>query len=149
MGQLSVNSNVIGAGLTAGHAWLAYNPVGGTMTTYGTWGNKPHIGLNRDLELGSRAAASRTTDLDSGDYTSLTTFAAANDAWTLTNNCASFAARGWKSVTAESLSYTTWFIPNPSALGQGIVAANGGTTGVLPAAAAAGGGGGSSKGSSL
>jgi hypothetical protein len=136
-GQLSVNTNVIGAGLTAGHAWLAYTPGGGTMTTYGTWGNRTPIGLYRDLELGYPPAASRTTDLDATDYSALASFAAANDDWGYINNCASFAARGWLAVTSESLSYTSLGIPNPSALGNGIVAANGGTAGVLPAAPAA------------
>jgi hypothetical protein len=134
VGQLDINSNVISKGLTDGHAWLGYRPSGGARTTYGTWGNKTPIGLHRDLELGYRAAATRRTDLDAGDYSSLTSFASANNSWSLTNNCASFAARGWEAVTGESLSYTTAFIPNPSALGAGIVAANGGSTGVLSTA---------------
>lgn len=133
VGQLSINSNVISAGLTAGHAWLAYTPVGGSMTTYGTWGNRTPIGLHRNLELGYSAAATRTTPLDSGDFSSLTSFAAANNAWGYINNCASFAARGWQAVTSESLSYKSLGIPNPSALGAGIFAANGGATGTLPA----------------
>jgi len=137
VGQLSINTNVVSAGLTAGHAWLAYTPTGGSMTTYGTWGNRAPIGLHRDLELGYRPTATRTTDLDSGDQSALTSFAAANNTWSYTNNCASFAARGWRSVSGESLDYTTLGIPNPSALGAGIVAANGGTTGILPTTPAA------------
>lgn len=137
VGELAVNTNVIGAGLTAGHAWLSYVPVGGTMTTYGTWGNRTPIGLHRDIELGYTPAATRTTDLDSTDSGALSSFASANDSWGYINNCASFAARGWRSVAGESLDYTSLGIPNPSALGEGIVAANGGTTGVLPATPAA------------
>jgi hypothetical protein len=137
VGTLSINTNVISAGLTAGHAWLAYSPVGGAMTTYGTWGNRTPIGLHRNLELGYTPAAIRSTALDTTDHTALTTFAAANNAWGYINNCASFAARGWRGVTGESLSYSTIGIPNPSALGAGIVAANGGATGVLPAAGTA------------
>jgi hypothetical protein len=133
VGQLDINSNVISAGLTAGHAWLAYTPTGGTMTTYGTWGNRKPIGLHRDLELGYTPAATRTTALDAGDYTALTGFASANNDWGYINNCASFAARGWRTVTGESLSHTSLRVPNPSALGAGIVAANGGTTGTLVA----------------
>lgn len=140
VGTLGVHSNVVSAGLTAGHAWLSYSPVAGARTTYGTWGNRTPIGLHRDLELAYVAAASRTTTLDAGDYANLTTFAAANNAWGYINNCSSFAARGWYSVTGESLAHRTVGIPNPSALGAGIVAANGGTVGVLPAAPAAAGG---------
>ena len=135
VGNLSVNTNVISEGLTAGHAWLGYTAIGGAMTTYGTWGNRPHKGLNRDIELGYSPKAKRITDLDSVDYSALTSFAAANDDWGYINNCASFAARGWLNVTGESLDYTTALIPNPSALGAGIVAANGGATGILVAAA--------------
>ena len=134
VGELSVNTNVIAAGLTAGHAWLGYLPTSGKKTTYGTWGNKTPIGLHRDIELGYTPAATRSTDLDSGDYSALTSFATANDDWGYINNCASFAARGWKAVSGESLDYTSGGIPNPSALGSGIVKANGGATGVLPAA---------------
>jgi len=134
VGDLSVRTNVISEGLTAGHAWLSYTPVGGSETTYGTWGNRTPIGLHRDLEVGAPYKASRATELDSGDLSSLTSFASANNAWTYTNNCASFAARGWLAVAGESLSYTSMWIPNPSALGAGIVAANGGATGTLPTA---------------
>ncbi|NTV63526.1 MAG: DUF4157 domain-containing protein [Oscillochloris sp.] len=149
VGQLSVRSNVVSAGLTAGHAWLSYTPVGGSETTYGTWGNRTPIGLHRDLEIGAPYAASRMTDLDAADYGGLTSFAASNNVWTLRKNCAWFAANGWNTVTGESLSYTSLFIPNPSALGAGIVAANGGTTGGVLAAGAPAGGGGSSAGSSI
>ena len=132
VGELAINSNVINAGLTAGHSWLAYTPVGGTVTTYGTWGNRTPKGLHRNLELGYTPAAIRRTNLDAGDYTALTSFVAANTDWGIFNNCASFAARGWRAVTRELLSYTNWLgIPNPSSLGEGIVAANGGRAGTL------------------
>jgi hypothetical protein len=141
VGRLCVRSNVISAGLTAGHAWLSYTPNGGSETTYGTWGNRRPIGLHRDLEVGFGFAASRCTDLDATDKGALDSFAAGNNAWSLLNNCASFAARGWQSVTMESLDYTSMGIPNPSALGAGISAANGGPIGVLaPAGAPAGAG---------
>lgn len=129
VGTLSVASNVVSAGLTAGHAWLIWRPTGGGEETYGTWGNRAPIGLHRNLEVGFPTAATRTTDLDATDYAALGTYATANNAWSLTNNCASFAARGWMSITGESVSYTSAFIPNPSALGAGIVALNGGATG--------------------
>ncbi len=143
VGELSVHSNVISAGLTAGHAWLAYQPLGGALTTYGTWGNLTPIGLYRDREVSyTPGTANRTTDLDAADYGNLTSFAGANDAWSLTNNCASFAARGWRAVAGEALSYTNMIgIPNPSSLGAGIKSANGGTnSGVLGVGVAAGGG---------
>lgn len=138
VGTLSVASNVVSAGLTAGHAWLIWSPTGGALTTYGTWGNVAPIGLHRDRELTYAPAATRSTACDATDYAALTTFAAANNSWGYTNNCASFAARGWMTVTGEGVSYTTAFIPNPSALGAGIVALNGGTAGVLAPAAAGG-----------
>ncbi len=148
VGRLEIQTNVVNAGLTAGHAWLAYTPTAGTRTTYGTWGNRTPVGLHRDLELGYPAAATRATDLDATDHSALTSFAAANNAWGYINNCASFAARGWRAVASESLSYTSFGIPNPSALGAGITAANGGTaTGTLVAAPP--GAASSSKGSSL
>jgi hypothetical protein len=141
-GTLSVASNVVSAGLTAGHAWLVWQPALGATRTYGTWGNKTPIGLYYDQELAYPIAAGRTTNCDATDKASLDSFATANNAWSLTNNCASFAARGWMTVAGEALAYTTAFIPNPSALGAGIVAANGGTAGTL----AVGPGGGSSSG---
>lgn len=148
VGRLSVRTNVIDAGLTAGHAWLSYTPTGGSETTYGTWGNRNPIGLYRDLEVGRSFAASRTSDIDSSDQGKLTSFASANNSWSLFNNCASFAARGWLTVTGESLSYTNSLgIPNPSSLGAGIKAANGGAAHGSMAGAGTGGPG-SSHGSS-
>jgi hypothetical protein len=125
VGKLEVVSNAVGEGLTAGHAWLAYTPTGGAQTTYGTWGNRKPIGLHRDLEAGKAGKARRATDIDAADLAKLDAFATSNNAWSFTNNCASFAARGWLAVTGESLAYTTAGIPNPSALGKGIVAAGG------------------------
>lgn len=158
VGQLSINSNVVNQGLVAGHAWLSYTPVGGSETTYGTWGNREPVGLHRNLELSYTAAASRTAPLDNADHANLTSFAAANNSWGYINNCASFAARGWRAVTGESLSHTWLGIPNPSSLGAGILSANGGmATGTLAATApaarpssgsSAGSSGGSSTGSS-
>ncbi len=153
VGHLSVNTNVINAGLIAGHAWLAYTPRGGTKTTYGTWGNRRPIGLHRNLELGYTPAATRTTAIDATDHTALSGFISTNTGWGYLNNCASFAARGWHSVTREALSYTNSIgIPNPSSLGAGIVAANGGATGTLAHGATGTGpssSGGSSQGSSV
>jgi hypothetical protein len=141
-GTLCINSNAVGEGLTAGHAWLSYQPVGGAMTTYGTWGNVEPYGLHRDRELGNSPKAKRCTDIDAADVTKLDSFATSNNSWSYMNNCASFAARGWLAVTGESIPYTTIGIPNPSALGKGIVAKGG----VL--AAGAGGGSSASSGSS-
>lgn len=158
VGQFSIRTNVVNQGLVAGHAWLSYTPVGGSETTYGTWGNREPVGLHRNLELSYTAAATRTAPLDSADHTSLTSFAAANNSWGYINNCASFAARGWRAVTGESLPHTWIGIPNPSSLGAGILSANGGmATGTLAATApaarpssgsSAGSSGGSSTGSS-
>jgi hypothetical protein len=142
VGRLCIVSNVISAGLTAGHAWLSYTPSGGAETTYGTWGNRTPIGLHRDLELGRPYATRRCTDLDAADKSALDSFATANNAWSYTNNCASFAARGWLAVTGEHVPYTTLGIPNPSALGAGIRSL-GGTL-----AAGTGGGSSASSGSS-
>jgi hypothetical protein len=151
VGELSVHSNAISAGLTAGHAWLAYRPMGGALMTYGTWGNVNPIGLHHDRELSyTPGTGNRTTDLDATDYGNLASFAGANNAWSLINNCASFAARGWRSVTGEAVSYTNMIgIPNPSSLGAGIKSANGGTnSGVLGVGVAAAGSGLSGGGSS-
>lgn len=157
-GHLSIKSNVVNQGLVAGHAWLSYTPVGGSETTYGTWGNREPVGLHRNLELSYTAAATRTAPMDAADRASLTGFAAANNSWGYINNCASFAARGWRAVTGESLPHTWMGIPNPSSLGAGILSANGGMAmgtlaGTAPAArpssgSSAGSSGGSSTGSS-
>ncbi|AFY54255.1 hypothetical protein Riv7116_1708 [Rivularia sp. PCC 7116] len=134
VGILKIKSSDIGSSLLAGHAWLSYTPTGGGEVTHGTWGNTDHIGYNRNFECGRNARAERATDVDNTDLGNLNNFIAANDKWTYLNNCSSFAARGWRAVTKERLAYKSLgFIPNPSALGVGIVAANGGTTGVLPA----------------
>jgi len=154
VGVFGVHTNVVNAGLIAGHAWLSYTPTGGSKTTYGTWGNRTPIGLHRNLELGYTAAATRTASIDAADHGTLTGFAAANNSWGYINNCASFAARGWRAVTGEALSYTNWLgIPNPSSLGAGITAANGGSaagtlTTTPPGASSSYGSSGSSAGSS-
>ncbi len=133
VGVLSIKSSHVGSSLIAGHAWLSYVPNGGGEQTHGTWGNVDPIGYHANLEVGRAGAAVRSTDVDAADIGNLNTFIGANNAWGYFNNCSSFAARGWKDVTNESLAYKSLGIPNPSALGVGIVAANGGTTGVLPA----------------
>lgn len=120
VGKLCIVSNVVSEGLSAGHAWLSYTPKGGSETTYGTWGNLNPKGLYRDRELGQAAAARRCTDIDAGGLNKLEAFANSNNAWSLTNNCASFAARGWKEVTGEHIPHRSLGIPNPSALGAGI-----------------------------
>ncbi len=120
VGRFCINSNVVGEGLTAGHAWLSYEPIAGSKTTYGTWGNKEPIGLHRDLELSYSPKAKRCADVDKDEAAAINSFASANNAWSLTNNCASFAARGWKTVIGEHIPYRSVGIPNPSALGKGI-----------------------------
>ncbi len=153
VGELSICTNVVNTSFLAGHAWLSYTPIGGSKTTYGTWGNKTPIGLHRDEELAAFPAAERKTDIDAGDYSTLSSFVIANNAWGYMNNCASFAARAWNAVTGELLTYTNSLgIPNPSSLGAGIVAANGSTKGILPTTAPLTGpssSGGSSAGSSV
>lgn len=132
--QMEIKSSHVGSSLIAGHAWISINSLTGMEEeSHGTWGNQPHIGYNRNLEMGSPAGAKRTTDLDATDLAAFRTFCGANDSWGYINNCSSFAARGWRTITGERLAYKTIGIPNPSALGVGIVAANGGATGVLPA----------------
>lgn len=146
VGTLRVRADRMSGAMIDGHAWLSYTPVGGTETTYGTWGNRGRPGLYRDLELGRAFSSERATDLDAADYGNLTSFATANDTWGYLQNCAWFAARGWRAVTGESLSYqTAGFIPNPNALADGIDAVGGGVLAAAPAAA----GGSSSGGSSL
>ncbi|WP_160148495.1 DUF4157 domain-containing protein [[Leptolyngbya] sp. PCC 7376] len=135
VGVLRIRSTHVASSLLAGHAWLSYQPTVGGETTHGTWGNQDPIGYHRDIELGFTGGyqAERGTNVDNTDVNNLHTFIAANQSWGMINNCSSFAARGWKAVTKERLAYKSWGIPNPSALGVGIVAANGGTTGgVLP-----------------
>ena len=123
VGELCVRSNAVNDGLTAGHAWLSYTPVDGSETTYGTWGNRSPIGLHRDLEVGFNYKASRCTDLDAEDLSSLESFADSNNSWSMTNNCASFAGRGWATVTGEPVNYSNLIgIANPSSLGAGIQA---------------------------
>ncbi|MBE9199610.1 MULTISPECIES: DUF4157 domain-containing protein [unclassified Nodularia (in: cyanobacteria)] len=133
VGTLKIKSSDVGSSLISGHAWLSYTPVGGSEETHGTWGNQDPIGYYSDKEVGRAAAAERATNLDATDLGNLNGYIVGNNRWSYINNCASFAARGWKTVTNESLAYKSLGIPNPSALGVGIVAANGGTAGVLPA----------------
>jgi hypothetical protein len=79
----------------------------GAEATYGTWGNKDPIGLHYDLEAHYESKALRCTDVDAADFGALNTFVTANNAWSITNNGASFASRGWRAVTGESLSSGT------------------------------------------
>ncbi len=125
VGTLCVKTNVVNEGLTAGHAWLSYTPVSGGEETYGTWGNRTPIGLHRNIEVGMGGKATRCTEIDATDKANLDSFASSNNDWGLFNNCSSFAARGWLAVTGEHLNYTSAGIPNPSKLGESIIAAGG------------------------
>jgi len=125
-GQLCVVSNVANAGLTAGHAWLSYTPVGGRETTFGTFppGSGGAFGMNRNRELyGYNPNARRCADIDEEEEAALHAFIDNNSAWSFINNCASMAGRGWQKVTGENLPYASNGIPNPSALGAAIKAA--------------------------
>lgn len=104
------------SGYAFGHAWLSFTH-GLDETTWGTWGKKP-TGLNVDREKKDNmiASSSRSTDVDKEDKSTLDDFVSLDPGWTLINNCAAFAARGWREVTGESLNYKTSGIPNPRAL---------------------------------
>lgn len=78
--------------------------------------------LHYDLEVHYESKALRCTDVDSADFGALNTFVTANNAWSITNNGASFASRGWRAVTGESLS-SGMIVSNTSALGASIAAA--------------------------
>lgn len=103
----------------------------GVETTYGTWGNKDRMGLHYDLEVHYESKALRCTDVDAADFGALNTCVTANNAWSITNNGASFASWGWRAVTGESLA-SGMIVSNPSALGASIAAA-GDTLSPVPA----------------
>ena len=84
-----------------------------------------------DLEVHYESKALRCTDVGAADFGARNTFVTANNAWSITNNGASFASRGWRAVTGESLS-SGMIVSNPSALGASIAAA-GDTSSPVPA----------------
>jgi RHS repeat-associated protein len=143
-GTLMIDTVLTGQSSKAvdGHAWLTFTPDGGTIVTYGTYGNangKQSVhGVNEDSEIGLTPSASRSAHLTAAEATSLSAYIAdeikmGSSAWGLTDPCSAFAAEGWRWATGEMLSDGT-VLSNPSNLQQSIVNANGGSaTGMLTA----------------
>ncbi|WP_211228148.1 hypothetical protein, partial [Azovibrio restrictus] len=128
-----------GSSMTSGHAWISYQPDGGSVTTCGTWGNNPTgegNGLFQNLELGRSADASRSMHIDDAaekkllekidDYKSK-----GEKAWRLGGPCSSFARDTWNSATNENLNANLGPISNPTTLKESIIDANGGVANAI------------------
>jgi hypothetical protein len=107
-----------------GHAWLTVtnnstsnitvgglsNIAPGKTVSIGTWGNvNPHKGVWYNLEARRIALNNRYTTRSSisisvsqANLNSLNTSILNNDAWSYTNNCASFAVRAWNAMSATT-----------------------------------------------
>ena len=98
----------------------------GMSTTMGTYGNRSseHGGIFYNLEATStgkmNSFVSLTMDLKSDQLSTINDFIAKNDRWSVYNNCSSFAARLWNSVSDTSLSAGSWW-NTPSGLAKSIM----------------------------
>jgi hypothetical protein len=140
-------------GALGGHSWVSYAPDGGTLTTYGTWGNNPN-GLGNGLHINlenpannsnpsnlcpiANQCAYRTTYLNDAEQAQLYALieqykAEGPNAWSYWAPCSAFAADAWQSATGEKLNTLLGptgllglYISDPLALKASIIIANGG-----------------------
>ena len=100
----------------------------GRTMSIGTWGNQSeHKGLWYDLEeyfvfkyaaYPGRISVSYIMTAD--QLTRLNSLVINNDAWTLTNNCSSFAARAWNTTVESAYSLSAGFPNTPKNLASNI-----------------------------
>lgn len=133
---------------TSGHAFIAFkntssssirvgglNVGSGHEITLGTWGNKNgHVGIWYNLEsylvnnggaYGNRVSLSM--NVTQSNINTINDIISNNDAWSLTNNCSSFAVKVWNSISSQTLSAG---IPNtPTSLMSSIKSKSGYQTG--------------------
>jgi len=103
-----------------------YNIAPNEEITLGTWGNKKeHKGIWYNLEeyfictYGSYSnRTSITIDINSTQLAKINSFVLANDTWSSTNNCASFAAKLWNSLGDVQVDPGT--VPTPGGLASSI-----------------------------
>lgn len=124
--------------LFSGHSWITYTPDGGTLTSYGTYGNHPEgqvNGLLQDEELrrgygmGDTTRKTWISDYEERKLQKLIDDykAKGEKGWSSSNTCSSFASDAWYAATDERLDPNPagdpW--PTPTGLSQSIVDANG------------------------
>ena len=116
-----------------GHSWIEYRPIGGTSTTYGTWGNDPAgrgNGLLENVERGLiKPTATRSKIIDHDQERRLFEIIEryrqrGGDAWSLLTPCSTFAAEAWEYATGEQLIHQTALISTPARLVASIREAN-------------------------
>lgn len=123
-----------GSSMMSGHSWITFTPVGGTTTTYGTWGNNPRglgNGLHINLSTGRTGNATRSAFIDDGAEAKLFALinqyqAQGSSAWSLNQPCSGFATNAWNTATGGNLSCQWGPICNPTTLMNSIINANGG-----------------------
>ena len=135
-GDLTIE--VIGRGLTGGHAWITFTDEEGNTTSYGTWGNNPggkgnglHENIERDGNYGSEA--SRTMHISDEQEDALFSLISEYEemgaqGWRLMAPCSAFAQDAWEAGTGEQLNANSFLVNNPSTLEKSIIKANGGLT---------------------
>jgi len=133
----------------SGHAWLSIKNISSSNITVGkfsiapnktivvgTWGNQSeHHGLWYSLEAYSISnygswsnRASLLVSIDSTALSTLTSHIVGYDTWSATNNCSSFAVKGWNQICSTTLS--AGVINTPTNLKNSIVNTNLSSTGV-------------------
>ncbi len=147
-GMLTVHSNGKNGSSDSpieGHSWISYKPDGGSVTTYGTYGNHPggnDNGLQTNWErdnagkYGSLGDSSRSTWLNDQQERRLMReiehYRRLHErAWTRDYPCSSFAHDAWLAATGENLddyNHGPGILEQslPEALRQSIIRENGG-----------------------
>jgi methionine-rich copper-binding protein CopC len=134
---------------TSGHAWLTVKNISSSnitvgkfsiqpnkTITLGTWGNTDeHHGLWYSLEAYNVYKQSAWSDrvsllveIDSTALSTLTSHIINYDKWSITNNCSSFAVKGWNKICSTTLS--AGVINTPTNLKNSIVNTGLSSTGI-------------------
>lgn len=134
----------------SGHTFLAYKnttkgrvKLGGILVgageemTFGTWGNKSqHKGVWYNLELygykkqsAYKNRVSLSLSVTSDEFGKISSFINANDTWSLTNNCSTFAVRIWNDIAPSSKDLDAGFVNTPTNVMNSIKSKSGYVTG--------------------
>ncbi|MFR1685837.1 MAG: hypothetical protein ACLSVX_01490 [Massilimicrobiota timonensis] len=90
-----------------------YSLKAGDKVTVGTWGNLQYDGVWYNVEARRQLThhVSTSINLSSSQLSTVTSTIKNNNAWSLTNNCSTFAVKVWNSVASTKLSAGTPNLP--------------------------------------
>jgi RHS repeat-associated protein len=130
---IDTGSNSSSGAIKGSHSWVTYEPDGGVLTSFGTFGPRTvyensSSGLYQNVEVNEGMTPDHTRAVHIEDDAEQNLLSVINDynqqgtgAWRPWHPCTSFAHDAWEAATGEDLAPGSWL---PSSLGHAIDVAN-------------------------